>query len=514
MKYYDDIKKRVEREYHGSSLYLKKIIYTFSEQKIELLLNLPSKRGVEKIDDKLECVVLDAFTPEDYLDEGQRRKTRLIVACPSIERLFYMKVFCDETTMLQKAFIQKFSTHPQFSRIKIHSKNFITAKEHLSLKSLKFMFFLPDDADVVNNSIMEYLKNFYTSNLMPDIVSDFYTRSVVNYFIMPLRILKLERDNENLHQLILKCSDWRNKELSLYVTTKTFKSKLNCDPEDLVAPIFIRALVLQEFCEPFKQILSLEPITEPEFLDDSSTAFSNFRKKIGKSTLDKSINLKTDNIYDDNEYYYYKPDSFDNEDMDLVAHYKDRDTLYWVTNSRVSSYMRFQPYIKYLNSDKLPNFLPVKLIEYEPIGIHRESLMQYTPLERFKLYCLNKQVLIFCTNCKQYKDRLKIFQCPNACPKCGAGTLTMLSVPEDEGLFLDKIAQTNLKEKYVKESRIATMFLYNRKYAFYLIAAGFSTRRSQMLLNSMEKTEDLDVFFGKLLDLKKGDKRRTIPKIN
>jgi len=503
MKDYEDISNSVDREYKGVPLYLKKVLETFKKHNVQLFLNLPPKDDIRIFDGELECVVLESIRPSKYIPEEEKEKSLIVVACPLIERVFHFKAVCNENIELHKGILKRFFYHPQLSRIKILSRNFIESSDKVNLKSLQFLFFLPSDAEMVNKTIKEVGGRYYLDNLVPDPAVGVSIGSLSNYFVMPIKVEKILRDEDNLHQVILNCTDWNGKSYPFHITVKLFKDTFKAYPDEFQTPFYIRALVFQEFCESFRSVINLEKISEEEFIEDSFVAFINFRKRVIRSEIPHMPAQIPDRIFTKNDTFIYKPNGFQADDMESLPDYFSKKLVYPTTLKKFQRYFKFHPEIRFVEQDKSTSFLiPIILSKHNPTGLHK-NILKESPLERLKFYCLHKRVIIFCTNCKKYKAELEIKDCPNECPNCGAGTLTELTSLSDEKLFSVKLFDEKYGKKKDRYEKIALLFLYNRKPTLYVLAAGiFSFSRAQEILHRLGKIQNVDIFFEKLLKVK------------
>lgn len=502
MKDYEDIKNSVDREYSGVSLYLKKIIDSFKKQNLDLFSELPNRNDVQHFDGELECIILESINPSRYIPDDEK-KTLVVIACPSIERVFHFKANCNNTTILEKSKLNKFFFHPQLSRIKLMSENFHQSYEKVDLKSLKFLYFLPSDADKINNSIKEFNGNFYLDNLVPDPAVGISIGSLSNYFIMPLMVIRIQRDDENLHQVILECKDWEGKCFNFHITVKLFKDRFGYYPEDSVIPFFIRGLIFQEFCEHFKNIIYSEQISENEFIEESFIAFVNFRKKVKKNEVPFIPKKIPNEIYENAEYYIYKPNGFDSEDVKDIPNYFE-GKLPSSPNSlkKFQKYFRFHPDLKLSERSNItPQHIPIIIDRPNPVGLHRDILKE-SPLERLKFYCLHKRAIIFCTYCKSYKLDVELKNCPTECPNCGARVLTQLLSFNDDVLFRSYPTDEESKKRLEKYKQTASLFLQYREYAFFALATGFGIKRTREMLHRIDTINNIGIFFEKLLKIK------------
>lgn len=498
MKYYDDLKDNKPRQFEGVPLYFKKIIKSFNEKGLVLFENsLPNK------DERLETSEMDGIILEsipNFIGEDEEENHLTVIACPDVDRIFYFK--CKQSSgdlSLKKAKINNFSCYPTLPRIKIQSKNVHIFEDSGRLSDLKFLYALLVDADIESNSFKSVSGKINFNNLIPDPSMGVQMGSLAKYYISSFKIVGFKRFHENIHQIILIVKDWKNETFEVYITTELFRTFFNAIPteEFFNEPRFVRALIIQGFCQKFKHILKLEKSSKEELLDDSLFAHIRFRKNVKKVDLQLLPGQLPSHIYEQERYYTYFNESISLEAYNDYLELKKTNKLalpkIMLSLKKVSRLFEFNPELKEIyenNIDESSCFIPLIIEESSPFGLHKYLLQD--PVEALRYYVLNTEMTFFCINCKKFTKTIRLFELPNTCPVCNTKKIIQLVKCKDEFLFMERMDK-RLSEldmhKIEHYGALAELFSKYGKYIYWARAAtSLSYRKCLPVLQSLSKS--------------------------
>ncbi|MBS3075446.1 hypothetical protein J4429_03210 [Candidatus Pacearchaeota archaeon] len=525
MKDYEDIKTNVRKEYTGIPLFLKKILDSFEAKNLSIFYeSLPEKELIKKWDGSLFGVVLESLNHSNYVKEGLEDQQYVVIACPSIEKVFHFKTNKSVSDyFLKTAEIKDFYYHPQLPRIKIYSKNFSISENKSKLKELKFLYTLPLDANKLVGSYKEIDEKIFWDELVPDPAYGVQVGNLGVYYISPIKIVEVKRDIENIReQIILVAEDFFGKKYEFCMKPLDYKKILGDFPEEKVLdePFYLRALTFQGFAEDFRHILESERISSEEFKKDSAFSYIRFRKVIKKEEVPQELTIFFSDIAEKDGAYYCFPYGFGTEMFDAKEKFNTEDR-FSVSFAALKKYHEFQKLCDlhpdwkniYLNKIDASSFYhPLKILYPNPWGVHRGFLRDSS--YRFRFYAKNKLLNLFCPDCNKYSMIIKTKDIPERCPICNCKGLISLEEAEDKNLFLkDKQSFLDSEEIKLKDYyRLSTLFISFSKWIYYTLNfTKFSLNRCVEILNqtkSLLNEKNEEEFFDKLFKIKEHDNKR------
>jgi len=520
MKDYEDLKKGVNRDYEGISLYLKKILESLEREGASIFANnLPEKENIKKHSREVNCVVLDSFSNSYYLNESQEDKQYVVIACPEFERVFHFKTSSiQEASTLQEAKIRDFSFHPLLPRIKIYTRNFETNDKISNLSELKFLYTLLEDATVQTKSYRKINNKICWNELVSDPAYGVQVGNMGSYFISPLKIIELKRDIENLHQLKLIVEE-NKKRFEICIRASYYRKLFNEFPEEkiLEKPLYLRALLFQGFGENFRHLLIAEKISEQEFSEDVAFSYIRFRRIVPKEKFSlKDNETFPKDIIEKNNMLFYFPKGFSPEIFDTAKEFSEGNKMS-ISFSLLKKYHEFKKLYNFhpdwqdiyehgISADKFYHSIIIK--QPNPWGIHRSFIRN--PLQKLTFYAKNKKLSILCADCFNFKEVFKTKNIPERCPKCNSKTFVSLERDEDEEMIREGMKSKKENKKvdyYIKMSGLAIGF---NKFLFYTLNfTNYALSTCVKILNELKKYfDDEEIFFEKLYKISKAYNRK------
>lgn len=520
---YQDILSNLEKEYKGVPLFLKKILESLNEKGLSIFKeSLPERESIKKWKGDLPCIVLESLSHLNYIREGSEDQQYVVVACPTIEKIFHFKVnkpFLNY--FLKEAKINDFYYHPHLPRIKIYSKNFVVSENLSKLTDLKFLYTLPSDANKLIKSYKKVNEKISWDELVPDPAYGVQIGNLGIYCISPIKIVEVKRDIENIReQIILIGEDFLGEKHKFCMKPLDYKKIVGEFPEEkiLEEPFYLRALIFQGFAENFRHILQSDKISKNEFQEDSAFSYIRFRKVISKEKFPVKLNQIPLGIEEKDNFYYYFPKGFSNKMFDAKEKFNSKEK-FATSFLDLKKYHEFQNLCRlhpgweevYTNKLDASGFYhPLKILYPTPWGVHRDFLRD--PSYKLRFYTKNKLSEIFCPDCKKFQKKIKIKDIPKECPICNCKGLISLDKKEDFNLFfkennnLSNSEETKLKEYY----RLSSLFTSFYRYLYYTLNfTGYSLDRCVDILN---RTRNLfnqeELFFDNLFKIKSFDNRR------
>lgn len=517
MKDYEDIKNNVKREYLGVPKYLKYLIDYFDKNELSVLnKSLPDKEDLKTIYKEIKFIVLDSVSSSLFISDEEKHKNYIVIACPDIEKVFHFKAeSINEKDFLKKGVIRNFDFHPSLPRIKIYSKDINLNEEKSGLEELKFMYTLPKDAQLQISSLKVHNGNVLWDELVADPSYGLQIGNLGLYFIAPIKIKEIKANQENLHQIILIAEDWEKNTFEFNITSQIYKAIFKEFPKIglLEKSAYIRCLTFQGYGENFRHILHGEIIDEPKFIKDSFLAFLRFRKVIDKSLLSNYSGEQIDNIREYKNKLYYLPNGFEPDIFDSQEQFKTKN---WAESIiKLRRYNEFESICMFHNDWKelysgklnvLEEYNLLRLSETPTYGIHRDFLKD--PLYKFTFYARNKDLEIFCLNCKEYLEHKKTRDIPIECPICHSKVLVALD--KDSDLELLKEEKSSKSKELAKYNQKATLFISFSKYLYYTLNfTNYSLNTCVEILNELKGIlSEENRFFDKLFKIKELYDRR------
>jgi hypothetical protein len=507
MKDYDDLKNGVKKEYHAASKFLEIILDYCDNNNLSILRDsLPSKDDLKTQTKPIKFVVLDVVSQSSFISDEEVLKNYVVVGCPEIEKTFHFKVdSINEKDFLTKGIIKDFDFHSSLPRIKIYSKDIEKIQEKAKLDELKFIYTLPDDAQIQTSSLKIHKAKAMWDELVADPSYGVQIGNLGLYFISPIKIKEIKTNSENLHQIILLVEDWKKKEFEFSITSELYKNlfgefpKIGIVDEDF----FIRSLTFQGYEEDFRHILYAEKISEKQFSKDSIFSFVRFRKRVSKELLNKTQFEDVDGITEYNNEIYYLPKGYSPHIFDSKNVLKNKD---WDSIGNLRKYNEFKLICNFHqdwlsiyenNENILDMYNSLRVIEPPTYGIHKSLLKNL--LFKFTFYARNKELFLFCLNCEKYLEYKKTKDILSKCPLCGTKVIVALDDKSDyEALKYDK----SLIDKYNKR---ATIFIKYSKFLYYTMNfTKYSINTCVKILNEINNLFDNEnSFFEKLFEIKK-----------
>ena len=510
MKDYEDIKKGSERDYEGISLYLKKILESLKAEGASALVNnLPDKDDLKYYSGGVSCIVLDSFGSSYYLNDTPEDKQYVVVACPELERVFHFKInSIIDASVLQRAIIKDFTFHPLLPRIKIYTRNFEVLEQFSELSNLKFLYTLLGDANIQTKSYRQIDCKACWNELVSDPAYGVQVGNMGSYFISPLKIIELKRDIENLHQLNLIVEE-NKKKIEVCIRTSCYRELFKEFPEEKVLeqPIYLRALLFQGFGEDFRHLIRAEKINKQTFDEETIFSYIRFRRVVSKDKEDitKDKNIPEEIIEKQGNLFYF-PNGFSPEMFDTAKEFGggNKMSISFALLKRYHEFKKlydFHPdwqdiYEKGFEANSFYHSVSIK--QPNPWGIHRSFIRN--PLQKLTFYAKNKQLLILCTHCFNYKTLVKTNDIPEKCPACNAKTFVSLEKEEDEFMIRENMELEKSDKKleyYLKMSSLAINF---HKFLFYTMNfTPYALSTCVKILNELkEHFDNEEIFFEKL----------------
>ena len=510
MKDYDDLKRGVDRDYKGISSYLSSLIKYFREHNLSILNeSLPEKEDIKKCDEVMNCIILESLNPSSFVPSNEEETQYVVVACPEIEKVFHFKAqtFTGDY-LLRKATIKDFFYHPSLPRIKIYSKNFNTQDENAKLSELSFLYTLPSDAAIQLNSFKIIENKLVWDELVTDPAYGVQVGNLSKYFISSIKLRKLKRNIENLHQLILICEDWEGREYTFHITTRLYREIFKEFPEEKIykEQIFLRILVFQDYGENFRHILIAERIMEDEYKEDSFLAFVRFRKIVEKNKIPFIPKTLPSQIQEKENKYFYFPLQFNLKVLETGEEF-ERTNKWPMPVSLVKDYQKFNSVCElhqglfelyHERKDTSTWYHPIEIFQPNPSGLHKELLRN--PMDKFIFFAKDKRLIMFCMGCKKYKKVVRAEDIPYSCPICEARVLTMLEEFDDDKIIDKSPITSETKRKQRLYEKLSTLFIPFYKHLYYTFnATGYGISTCVNILNELKTVfEDENEFFKKL----------------
>ncbi len=516
MKDYEDLKNGVKRDYEGISLYFKKILESLENDGASIFANnLPNKENKKQYLGKVDCIVLESFGSSFYLNETKEDKQYVVVACPELERVFHFKISSImNASVLQKANIIDFFSHPLLPRIKIYTRNFKTLEESCKLSNLKFLYTLINDANVQTKSYRLVDNKVCWNELVSDPAYGVQIGNMGSYFISPLKVVELKRDIENLHQRKLIVEETNNKMFEICIRSSDYRKLFKDHPEEkiLEKPIYLRALLFQGFGEDFRHLIKAEEITEKDFNDDSIFSYVRFRRVVFKEK-DKITNTNKipEGIIEKSNFLFYFPNNFSPDMFNTAKEFKEgnRTGISFALLKKYHDFQKlydFHPDWKEIyegNKSSQDFYRPLKIMNPDPWGVHRSFI--HNPVKKLTFYLKNRKLNVLCTYCFGYKELIKSKDIPDVCPICNSKTFVSLKDDEDKNLIKENMKSKKLDKKveyYLKMSSLAISF---NKFLFYTLnLRKYALSTCVKILNELKQHfNEEDVFFEKLYKISK-----------
>jgi len=511
MQDYEDLKNNVDKEYKGVSSFLQILLEYFNNKNLSIFTNsLPEKERVSKYNGILDGIILESLNHSLYINEGEEDKQYVVIACPKIERVFHFKVNKPvKEYLLKKAIIKDFYYHPSLPRIKIYSKNLGISEQSCSLSELRFLYTLPEDASMQIKSYKTVNGKIVWDDLVPDPAYGVQVGNLGVYYISPIKIVQIKRDIENLHQLILVAEDWIGKKYEFCIRTSKYREIFKEFPEEkeLENPVYLRTLVFQGFAEDFRHIISAEKISIKEFQEDSLLCYIRFRKVVNKNELPKNIDNLSKYVEETEGYLYYFPKGFDTEMFKTAKEFSEGHKLS-ISFSSLKKYHDFQEICEFhpewtqIYKEKKEATLfysPLDIINPNPWGLHRSFIRN--PIYKLTFYAKNKRLIIFCSDCKKYKEIIETKNIPERCPVCKSRTLISLDDSEDDKLLINEETVSEEVQKKIKRYyRLSSLFIPFSKNLYYTLNfTKYSLNTCVKILNELKSFfSDESIFFEKL----------------
>lgn len=530
MKDYNDIKNNIKRDYEGVSLYLRKILDSLEDgQALAIVNNLPDKEDLIQCSEEVRGVVLESFTSSFYLNEDREDNQYIVIACPELERVFHLKSSQkNDFISLQKIIVKDFFHHHLLPRIKIYTRNLEFLNDVSSLRDLKFLYTLIEDANIQTNSYKSINNQVSWSELVADPAYGVQVGNMGAYFIAPLKIIGLKRDIENLHQLRLIVEE-NSKKFEVCIKTSYYAQLFKGDFEEgeLEKPFYLRSLIFQAVGEDFRHLIKADLLNEEQFIEDSVFSYVRFRKVTNKENIKNlSSGIIPKGLIEKSNSLFYLPDGFSPDMFDVAKSFSQSNKLN-ISFSLLKKYHEFQKLYQfhpewkeiYENNKNSEDFYKkLKIIYQNPFGVHRSFI--YEPSKKMAFYAKKKKINLLCTHCFKYKSFIAAESIPEVCPECTSKAFVNLSNEEDEVLLKENlnINSDNPKIKYY--AQLSTLSITFNKFLFYILnCTPYSLNTCIKILNELRSCfVNEDLFFDKLYKIsqtydKKEDIRSVIYKL-